>query len=352
MQNREYDVTVVGAGPAGASAARAACRAGARVLMVDAHRVPGSPVQCAEYIPFIAKKYVPLVKGAVVQKIDSLVTFINDKLSSTLAGPGYMLNRAVFDTGLVESAMDAGAELWSGTRAIARTDEGLIVKRNGKDELEIKCKVIIGADGPRSTVGSWMNSENTKYMVGLQYNLPLCQYQTSTDVYFKPEYDGGYAWVFPKGDRANVGVGISLKHKDKLSSLMKDFVSSLVKQGKLADPVPAMRTGGLIPIGGPLPITQAGNMLLAGDAGGHTHPVTGGGIMNAVVTGQLAGELAAQAVLDNDLSLLADYPEQWQAFLGRFLGRATRQRNDMDTNWTSNEEQFEKLIRRTWIGFN
>jgi len=348
----DYDVVVVGAGPAGASAARAACKFGITVLLIDARSNPGSPVQCAEYVPYIVKRYVPLVKGAVIQKIDTMLTFINDELVSTLAGPGYMLNREVFDGSLVQRAKDLGAQMWPGTKAISRTDEGLIISRNGQEELAIKCKVIIGADGPRSTVGHWMNSENSNYMVGLQYNLPISKIQTSTDVYFKPEYRGGYAWVFPKGDRANVGVGVSLLHKDKLPFLMKNFINSLVVQGKLADTKPSMKTGGLIPVGGPLEITQAGNMLLAGDAGGHTHPITGGGIMNAMVTGEMAGEWAAQAVLKHDLGLLSHYPQQWQSFLGRFLDKATRQRSDMDTNWTDNAEQFEELIRRTWISFN
>jgi len=348
----DYDVVVVGAGPAGASAARAASKSGITVLLIDARSNPGSPVQCAEYVPYMVKRYVPLVKGAVIQKIDTMLTFINDELVSTLAGPGYMLNREIFDGSLVQSAREMGAQMWPGTKAIARMEEGLIIGRNGEEKSAIKCKVIIGADGPRSTVGHWMNSENKKYMVGLQYNLPLSKYQTSTDVYFKPEYEGGYAWVFPKGDRANVGVGVSLLHKNKLPLLMKNFVSSLVVQGKLADAEPTMKTAGLIPIGGPLEITQAGNMLLAGDAGGHTHPVTGGGIMNAIVTGEMAGEWAAQAVVKNDLGLLSHYPQQWQSFLGRFLDRAIQQRNDMDTNWTDNAEQFEELVRRTWISFN
>lgn len=74
--------------------------------------------------------------------------------------------------------------------------------------------------------------------------------------------------------------------------------------------------------------------------------------MNAIVTGQIAGETAAQAVITNDLERLSHYPQQWQSFLGRYLERANRQRHDMDTNWTDNGDQFEALIRRTWIGFN
>ena len=348
----DYDVVVVGAGPAGANAARAASKHGITVLLIDARKSPGCPVQCAEYVPYAVKNYVPLVKGAVIQKIDTMLTFINDQLVNTLAGPGYMLDRAVFDGSLVESAVKAGAEFWPASKAIARTDKGLIVRDTGKENREIKCKVIIGADGPKSTIGQWINSVNDKYMVGLQYNLPLCNYQTSTDIYFKPEYEGGYAWVFPKGKNANIGVGVNLIHKDKLQFLMKDFIKNLAAQGKLKDIKPTVKTGGLIPVGGPLEVTQRENILIAGDAAGHTHPVTGGGIMNAVVSGEIAGETAAQAVINNDVNMLLHYPQQWQSILGRFLNKATQQRKDMDDNWTYNISQFDKLIKRTWISFN
>ena len=352
MKYHEYDMVVVGSGPAGASAARRACMHGIATLLVDARKNPGSPVQCAEYVPYAIKKYVPLVPKAVVQKIDTLITFIYNEPVSTLAGPGYMLDRTIFDGSLVQSAREAGADFWPASQAISRTDEGLIVNRAGKGNVEIKCKIVIGADGPRSTVGQWMNSVNSSFMVGLQYNLPLCNNQSSTDIYFQPEYEGGYGWVFPKGKNANVGIGVNLLHKNKLRYLIKNFIDGLIAQGKLADFRPTRITGGLIPVGGPLAVTQKKNMLLAGDAAGHTHPVTGGGIMNAIVTGQMAGEWAAQAIINHDLKLLAHYPQQWQTFLGRYLDRAVQQRKDMDDNWTYNPQQFKNLIKRTWMGFN
>lgn len=348
MQNN-YDLVVVGAGPAGASAARAASRFGLHVLLIDASSHPESPVQCAEFVPREVKKYVQLVPGAVVQDIQSMDLYIDEKRVSSLASSGYMLNREVFDKSLVDRAVAAGTEFWPGTKAIARTDSGLKVSRKGQDEY-IQTKIIIGADGPRSTVGQWMKSENQKYMAAIQYNLPLSYHQKSIDIYFKPEYEGGYAWFFPKGERANVGVGVSLSHKDKLTQLMHEFINDLAASGKITDTQPASKTGGLAPVGGPLAITQAGNMLLTGDAGGYTHPVTAGGIMTAIVTGEIAGKCAAQAVVNHDAGLLAQYPEQWKSLLGGFLDRAARKRKDMDNHWTAHREQFEALIKRTWIG--
>lgn len=352
MNASEYDVLVIGAGPAGASAAAEVSKLGVSVLIIDCKNIPGTPVQCAEYVPRVVKRYVSLPTEAVVQKIDTLVTYINDELVSTLAGPGYILDRRIFDGSLVQDAIESGAEFQAGTKAISRTDRGVIVNRPGEGKQEIKCKVIIGADGPRSIVGHWMNSENEKFMIGLQYRLPLCKYQTSTDIYFKPEYEGGYAWVFPKGEYANIGIGVNTLYKDKLQLLIRDFIKNMIAREVAADDRPIEKTAGLIPVGGPLKVTQKDNMLLTGDAAGHTHPVTGGGIMNAIVTGRLAGETAAQAVIENNLNILLQYPQKWQSFLGRYLDKATRQRNEMDCKWTYNTRQFEDLIRHNWISFN
>lgn len=351
MTLNNYDAVIIGAGPAGASAARSASKFGVNVLLIDASSHPESPVQCAEFVPREVKQYVQLVPGAVVQNIDSMDIYINEKRVSSLASSGYMLNREVFDKSLVDSAIAAGTEFWPGTKAISRTDSGLKVSRKGKDEY-IQAKIIVGADGPRSTVGRWMKSENQQFMAAIQYDLPLSHPQKSIDIYFKPEYEGGYAWFFPKGERANVGVGISLSHKDKLPQLLHEFVGNLVASGKISNTQATVRTGGLAPVGGPLAITQADNMLLTGDAGGYTHPVTAGGIMTAIVTGEIAGKCAAQAAVNHDIGLLSRYPEQWKSLLGGFLDRAALKRKDMDMHWTEHREQFEALIKRTWIGAN
>ncbi|MGI5920846.1 MAG: geranylgeranyl reductase family protein [Syntrophomonadaceae bacterium] len=352
MTKPVYDVVVVGAGPAGASAASAAAEAGVKVLLIDSKRKPGQPVQCAEYAPLAVKKYAPLTSEAVVQKIETLLTYIDDVPVASLSGPGYMLDRTIFDTSLVKQACNRGADFWINAKAVSKTGEGLKISRDGQASQEVVCKIIIGADGPRSTVGRWMNSSNTKYMVALQYRLPLRHYQTSTDVYFKPEYEGGYGWIFPKGEFANVGVGVNIIYKNRLPILLNEFINKRVKEGKLLSTIPADKTGGLIPVGGPVEVTRCDNMLLAGDAAGQTHPVTGGGIMNAIVAGKIAGETAARAITANSMDILDEYPNKWKAFLGRFLEKGTKQRLDMDRYWSYKSSIFESIIRRNWIGFN
>lgn len=350
MNRWQYDVVVVGAGPAGAKAAEAASRKGVRVLLIDKKSRPGTPVQCAEYVPLAVRSYARLIPGLVAQKVDSMQTYIYGRLVSTMAAPGYVLNRSIFDECLVQHAQEAGAELRLNTRVVARTERGIKLHRGGQVE-EVTCGVIIGADGPRSTVGKWMKSQNTNFLACLQYQLPLCEPQKATEVYFSTEYVGGYAWLFPKGDTANVGVGAYPSRNCRLRFLLHQFIGQLMRAGKVADTKPIGRTGGLVPVGGPLAVTQLENMLLVGDAAGHTHPITGAGIMSAMSCGELAGQVAAKAILQDDLSLLADYPRDWKRMIGGFLKKATAHRLEIVRNWKSNPEEFTSLIKRIWVSF-
>lgn len=343
---------VVGAGPAGARAAAAASRKGVRVLLIERKSSPGTPVQCAEYVPRAVRGMAPLPREAVVQKTVEMVTFINQEPAAVMQAPGYLLNRAVFDRILVQQALEEGAELWTGRCVVARTGRGVVLRCCGSDrEEEITCRVIIGADGPRSVVGSWMQSRNTDMLIGLQYLLPLSKPLHQTEIYFAPEYAGGYAWLFPKGDCANVGLGAYPSANCRLRPLLQELVQKLAGSGKVAATRPISQTGGLIPAGGPVAVTCYENMLLAGDAAGHTHPLTGAGIVNAMVCGELAGRVAARAVLEDNLAVLSDYPREWQGLLVGSLMRGLARRRELVSNWTGDPVKFSALVKKTWIGF-
>lgn len=348
----EYDVIVIGAGPAGSCAACTAVKEGLKVLVVDRRTNPGTPIQCAEYVPAVVSKYATLVPGAVVQRINSLVTYIYGEEASIIKSPGYTLNRSVFDAGLAEEARRLGSHMWLGTRAVAYENNELYGRTNNGDLKNARGKIIIGADGPVSIVGKWMNSTNQKFMVALQWRMLLAKPHDSTDVYLEPQYRGGYAWLFPRGKEVNIGVGVQQSCHSELPDLVKDFVQSMIGRGLVLDIPPQVTTGGLIPVGGPLPVTSKGNMMLCGDAAGLTHAITGGGIMNAMVSGMLAGQTAARAIKEDDLTILQQYHRQWSDLLGNFLNRAALQRYIMDQKWSDQPNAFNKLMRQTWIGFN
>jgi digeranylgeranylglycerophospholipid reductase len=341
-----FDVLVVGAGPAGCTAARIAAGAGARVLLAEKRPIIGLPVQCAEYVPVQIIDFVPLPERCIAQRIRRLCTRLPDGETVETPAAGYVLDRASFDKALTVAARRAGAEIWSGARVTERTEGGVFVRRGGQD-VEVACRIIIGADGPRSTVGGWIGQANERFIDALQVEAVLPEPVEETQVYFDPVYQGGYGWLFPKGDTANVGVGVSRALGGDPQQALDHLLDRLGIWG--GDVVG--RTGGPVPSSGPAGSIREGNILLVGDAAGHTHAVTGAGIFSAVVGGALAGEAVGRAIKTDDLSALSEYEREWEAFLGGPMRHAVSKRQYLDLHWSDDPGELSDVIRKTWIAF-
>jgi geranylgeranyl reductase family protein len=348
----EWDVIVVGGGPAGSSAAKAAAVTGARVLLVDRREVIGTPVQCAE---FLARNVV-LDQGfpsrAIAQDVERSRTFLDDEEASVRRNPGCILNRDVADLLLWQRALDAGAVGRTSTNVTGvRLDTSgmyMVAMKDESGEAETSATVVVGADGPRSTVGAALGVSNHWMVVASQVTVPLSEPSTDTEVYLSPEFAGGYGWLFPKGELANVGVGVDVGTGANPMRALSRLLSLLCD--RVGDPVRS--TGGLIPVGGPLPM-RLERALLVGDAAGHTHPITGGGIHQALEAGRLAGE-AAGAYIEGDEDALERYEPAFMDLFSHQLGRAVERRRELVAGLSGDamdEGTFGPLARRTWIGF-
>lgn len=341
-----FDVLVVGAGPAGCTAARIAAGAGARVLLAEKRPIIGLPVQCAEFVPLQITDYVAVPEHCIAQRIRQMHSYLPDGETIRTPAAGYVVDRSLFDKELAVAARQAGAEIWSGARVTERTEGGVFVRRGGQD-IEVACRVIIGADGPRSTVGRWLGQVNTEFFDSLQVEVVLPKPQEATQIYFAPVYRGGYGWLFPKRETANVGVGVS----HTLGGNPRQALDHLLERLGFGRGDIVGRTGGPIPSGGPLDSVREGATLLVGDAAGHTHAVTGAGIFSAVVGGALAGEAGGRAIKTDDLSALSEYEREWEAFLGGPMRHAVSKRQYLDLHWSDDPGELSDVIRKTWIAF-
>jgi geranylgeranyl reductase family protein len=340
------DVLVAGAGPAGSIAARVAAAAGAQVLLIEKRPVVGLPVQCAEYVPAQIVGYVTPQERCIAQRIRTLRTHLPDGEVVETPAAGYVLDRASFDKALVVAASRAGAEIWTTARATERTERGVLVRRGGRN-VEIECRAIIGADGPRSTVGRWIEQANAAFIDALQVEVVLPEPQESTHVYFDPVYRGGYGWLFPKGETANVGVGVNRR----MGGDPQEGLAHLLEKLEVAPGAIVGRTAGPVPSGGSVAQLRVGNVLLVGDAAGHTHPVTGAGIFSAIVSGELAGKAAGRAIATGDLAALDDYESEWTPFMGGPLQHALNRRRHLDGHWSEDAAALSSVIRETWVAF-
>lgn len=361
MKERSCDVLVVGGGPAGAEAARAAAAAGAAVLLVDRRVRPGEPVQCGEWVPRLICSRVPVPPAAVAAAVTTMRTRLwagrpggaGSWEVQDLAAPGLMLDRAAFDRSLLERAAQAGAEVWSGAAAVGFEGHGeggvTALVRRGKEAVLVRAAVLVGADGARSAVGRAAGLVNGEAVLALQRELPCTGGGATVEVYLHPDFAGGYGWFFPKGRTANVGVGVNpaLAGRERLPALLARLEAMLRAEGKVTGQAVRI-TGGWIPVGGMLPRVRAGRILLAGDAAGLAHPVTGAGVLPAVVSGALAGAAAAEAVRRGERAL-AGYEEALRREFGAHLTWAAARRREWERFWRA--AGFADLARRCWVGF-
>lgn len=338
---KKYDVVVVGAGPAGSTAAYAAVRNGASVLMLDRRRELGVPVQCGEALsedvlnelkiksdPQWAVGRTNAVKLVSPSGIE--VRISERKVTGKI---GYILNRKVFDKYLATRAAKAGADVMVGTFV-----EGLIlkdgrpkgVKARGMDSrLEVAAEVVIAADGVGSQVARWAGLNTTLKLddieSGIQFQMVGIDFESPSmsEFYFGRKISpGGYAWIFPKGrDMANVGLGVlGSRAQRRPIEYLRDFVARMpgLSKGKIVE-----INGGGVPVGGPIKKTVKDNLLVVGDAAHQVNPLTGGGIDYAMRAGNIAGEVAAKAVKEGNTSekKLKEYEKRWRESMARRLER-------------------------------
>ncbi|MDI6821951.1 MAG: geranylgeranyl reductase family protein [Actinomycetota bacterium] len=379
MSTLKYDLVIVGAGPAGSSAAKAASEEGISVLVLEKKASIGRPVQCGEFVPKALCREVDIDERCIAQEVDIMRTYMPDGEIIETSSPGFILDRALFDEQLVLEAAKAGAHILLRTKAISIYGRKVIARpvwrQAGCDgeEINIETKVVIGADGPISTVGGWIGQVNREFVRCLQYEIPLTRGIETTGVYFDLRYRAGYGWLFPKGERANVGVGIRVKSqksgvrsggtKDEgraLKEALEHLVSRLERDGNIERSILRV-SGGLVPVGGYLRRTWGGNILLVGDAAGQTDPISGTGILSAILCGKIAGRIAAMSIKRNDLEILGEYEVEWKDILQKPLNRALRRRRFLDTHWpcppslnssTDNgEKELSQLLRENWAAF-
>jgi geranylgeranyl reductase family protein len=344
------DVFVLGLGPAGASAAAEAARRGASVLALDRKREAGRPVQCAEFVPAMVGIDVGNLAGSVRQSIRAMTTFVEDDAPDEQRNfPGQMLDRAAFDAALVADAEQAGAQCRLGLSTRSVSPAGAVQLSDGS---VVEARVIVGADGPRSLVGNAIGQVNTALVETRQITVPLLAPHRATDIFLSADIPGGYAWLFPKGPVANLGAGVDPVHRARLKGIVERLHATLSQSGRVGRDVLGL-TGGLIPVGGmlePFGLLADRLVLLAGDAAGLTHPISGAGIAAAVHSGRLAGQ-AAGAWIAGDRAAGTDYQDELTSVFKHALDRAVRRRAELSRAYAGGARPGKRALRQGWIAY-
>ncbi len=352
MKNN-YDVIVVGAGPAGSMAARFAAEQGASVLMLEKDRDVGYPVRCGEavsrrsLVQFINpdKKWI----CAEINKF-SLISPDNTEVVIEFDDTGYVLERRIFDYELAKTAADAGAEII--TRAYVNgllfdDDKVAGVKFEYRGEQkEIRSKIVIAADGVESRVGRWAG---LKTHIDFR-DMECCTQITASNIpvdentcyfYFGQQVaPGGYFWIFPKGKNiANIGLGVSGSVGKKKSAL--SFLNDFMNKNYPDAPILTTIAGG-VPCSVTLDKITAPGIMLAGDAARQVNPLSGGGISSAMTGGSIAGRIAGESVKMNNPRHILNYEREWHERLGKKHETYERIKNGI---YNFDDKKFNNIAR-------
>jgi geranylgeranyl reductase family protein len=266
-----FDALVVGAGPAGSTAAFHLARGGASVLLVDKARFPrdkpcggGVTVRAARQLPFSIE---PVVEDEV-NLFELGLGYRHRFQRRTRAPLIQMTQRRRLDAFLVEQAQEAGTEFRDGT-----TTDG------------IEATVVIGADGANGTVGRDAGLRDHLRGVALEGNAAIDPAPFAGRVILEfGAVPGGYAWVFPKGDHVNVGVGGWPEEGRRL----REHLHRLCRHHGIPEDSLRDVRGHHLPLRRSDAVAAAGRTALVGDAAGLIDPVSGDGIYEAVLSARLA----------------------------------------------------------------
>jgi digeranylgeranylglycerophospholipid reductase len=327
MKN-EYDVIVVGAGPAGSMAARFAAEQGVSVLMLEKDRDVGYPVRCGEAISKAGvEEFIPSDDKWIAARISKFSFNAPDgnEVMVDFGDAGYVLERRIFDYELARTAAEAGAEI------ITRAYVNDLLLENGKvngvkyehngEQKEIKAKVIIAADGVESRVGRRAGLETHIDFRDMESAVQITAANIPVDqntLYFyfgKDVAPNGYFWVFPKGhNKANIGVGVSglIGKKKSAQSYLNDFMDKHYPNA----PILTTIAGG-VPCSITLDKISAPGIMLVGDAARQVNPLSGGGIASGMIGGRIAGTIAGEAIKQNKLDHILSYDKVWNDRLGK-----------------------------------
>lgn len=327
-----YDVVVVGGGPAGLMTAKTCAERGLSVVVLEKDNAIGEPKRCAEGLSLHGWKRIGLKHDPryVAQEIKGAILYAPSGKSVEYSDEddlGYVVERKVFEKHLAKEAILAGADCMVRTAATGLIEEG--GKTAGVraeclgDEIEFRCRVVVGADGVESKVGRWAglktNTPFKDYISGFQYEMAGIENLDMSKLHLWFGNDiapKGYMWVFPKDEHmANVGIGIIGPANEKRTArhYLEKFIADNPEFFKNASPV-EVNAGG-VPVSGYMkdPFVKDG-LVLVGDSAQMVNPIHGGGMTTNMYAAQIAGRVIAEAIESGDISAskLSEYEKEWK----------------------------------------
>jgi geranylgeranyl reductase family protein len=344
-----FDVVVVGAGPAGSSAALAAAKAGARTLILDRAEFPRYKT-CGGGLIGATLGSLPAGLAIPVRQEIFTTTFSHaGHAVAQLRSPERVLSlvdRSEFDAVLLTAALGAGAVSRLGTTVtgLIEAPDGVLISTN---RGPVHARYVVGADGSASRVARYVGVMLDQVDLGLEVELDgtgrEAEWAGRIHLDWGP-VPGSYAWVFPKGERLTVGV-ISRKGTPVET---RAYLAAFLAQQGLADARIRHDSGHLTRCRTPSSPLGRGRVLVCGDAAGLLEPWTREGISFAVRSGTVAGQVLAATL---PAGARADVVGEYTARINAVLAPEMRAGALLLTAFERHPRIMHLLLTRTSIGW-
>lgn len=359
----DYDVVVVGAGPAGSTAAKNLAEKGIKVLILEKAYFPrdkpcggGLPTRVVKRFPYIEPLIDSVSYGTTMysSSLRYMFEFLREKPFLM------MVLRKKFDNDLLMLAQQAGAKFLGGTSVLdvqVGSDKAVVVLEDGQS---IETQMVIGCDGMHSVVAEKTNlcKKLDMVCVCLTQEQPLSPSQITkffsdkklTYLFIKVQGIAGYGWVFPKKTFVNIGIGEfqtavpKTRPMKPLKETYDAFIFTLKEKKLLPQDFPIENLkGATLPIF-PLENTYSDRVLLCGDAAGFINPITGEGIYYAMASGQIAATVVAEGLTTKNLTkqFFKSYQDLWMADFGKDLKALGRFNNQ----WGMDSEKILRIMTK------
>ncbi len=322
----EWDLVIVGGGPVGCAVA--AITSGKHpTLIMEEHQDAGVPVQCAG---LVTPRVIDMVgaQDSVLNRISGMVLHFPGGAILRLDGKetkAVVVDRFKFDQRCMDRAVAAGAEYVTGTKFLdfEVKDDRMVVRTD--DRKDIRCKLLVGADGYKSTVSKAAGLPPPRDSVkGIECDIDdRMAEQTHVHVYLGNKVAPGFfAWKIPCGNFTRIGLCVSERHGPP-----SGYLKSLLEAEGLDGATRLDNYSGVIPLG-TRKRTYADRVMITGDAAAMAKPLSGGGLFTGMISAECAAETALEALGKNDLSAisLSRYQSLWKERIGRELDRGYRVR--------------------------
>jgi geranylgeranyl reductase family protein len=355
--NNSYDIIIVGAGPAGTSAALYADRLGLKTIILDKLTFPRDKI-CGDALSGKSVKYmrelgvldeVPKLRGSTIRRI-TFGSPSHKQFDIHLSNPqntgnikeGYVIPREIFDNFLFEKAQKITEIRQSFNVSGLLYDNGKIVGIKGlqdKEKKEVYAPIILGCDGAKSTIARKLgfhteDQDNTAIAIRCYYE-GVKGLTDQIELHFVDEVLPGYFWLFPAGDNiANIGIGLSKKQAKKDERKLTEILGEVTDSPYFKERFKGSKRlenpkGWSLPLGRIERPNHGDGFMLLGDAAGLVDPFTGEGIGNAMASAKFAIEVSKEAIKKNDFSkkMFSKYHQLVWGELGSELRTSTKLQN-------------------------